>query len=507
MRWLNASSRPGLGAFELATVALGERLGLYRALSDGGPATADSLADTTGIDGRYAREWCEQQAAAGLLTVDDPEQAPGDRRFGLLPGSEVVLLDPDSPAYLIPIGGFLEAVGRMLPAIEAAYRTGSGISYGEYAVQHSQGRFNRPAFIRQLVQEWLPQIPDLDARLRNGGTVAEFGSGEGWAAIALARGYPRLRVDGFDIDPPSVETARRNAEQAGLADRVRHAVADVTDPALTGSYDAVFAFEMLHDLAHPVAALQTARRLTGDGAAPVLIVDDRAAEVSTAPDDPVQRFFYAASVLHCLPVGRCAEESAADRHPHASRHAARLRREGRIHDSDRAADPDRHVPLLPAGGPMGTETTNTATRGAAHRLGGRHAPPTTRCHLAGLRAMADRAADWARGRRWADTPARHPAWSWPTRCRRACSSTSRPCPRTPSTPASRAGGRRLLRRRAPVRARHPAPDRGPAAGRAGPGRASAVPGAGRRGHGARTARDPARRGRIGHSPARRWPDR
>lgn len=300
----------GLGAFELATVALGERLGLYRALSDGGPATADGLADAAGIDGRYAREWCEQQAAAGLLTVDDPEQAPDDRRFELLPGSEAVLLDPDSPAYLIPIGGFLEAVGRMLPALEAAYRTGSGISYGEYAVQHAQGGFNRPAFTSQLVQEWLPQIPDLDARLRNGGTVAEFGSGEGWAAIALARGYPRLRVDGFDIDPPSVETARRNAEQAGLADRVRHAVADVTDPALTGSYDAVFAFEMLHDLAHPVAALQTARRLTGDGAAPVLIVDDRAAEVFTAPDDPIQRFFYAASVLHCLPVGRCAQDSA-----------------------------------------------------------------------------------------------------------------------------------------------------------------------------------------------------
>lgn len=301
----------GLGAFELITVALGERLGLYRALADHGPATAAELAAAADADPRYVREWCEQQAAADLVAVDDVDAAQDDRRFALLPGSAAVLLDPESPAYLIPIGGFLEAVGRVLPALETAFRTGDGVSYADYAVQHAQGGFNRPAFTGLLVQAWMPQVPDLDMRLRAGGTVAEFGCGEGWAAIALATGYPGLRVDAFDVDPPSIATARRNAEAAGVAERVRFAVADVTDPALTGSYDAVFAFEMLHDLAHPVAALRTARRLTGDGAAPVILMDERAAEAFTAPADPIQRFLYAASVLHCLPVGRCAEHSAA----------------------------------------------------------------------------------------------------------------------------------------------------------------------------------------------------
>jgi 2-polyprenyl-3-methyl-5-hydroxy-6-metoxy-1,4-benzoquinol methylase len=301
----------GLGAFELITVALGEKLGLYRALADHGPATAAQLGEAAGVDVRYAREWCEQQAAAGLLAVDDVDLGPQQRHFALRPGSEAVLLDPESPAYLIPLGGFLEAVGRVLPALETAFRTGGGVSYADYAVQHAQGGFNRPAYTGQLVQAWLPQVPDLDARLRAGGTVAEFGCGEGWAAIALAVGYPGLRVDAFDVDAPSIETARGNAENAGVADRVRFAVADVTDPALTGSYDAVFAFEMLHDLADPVAALHTARRLTGDGVAPVVIMDERAAETFAAPADPVERFLYAASVLHCLPVGRCAEHSAA----------------------------------------------------------------------------------------------------------------------------------------------------------------------------------------------------
>jgi SAM-dependent methyltransferase len=255
---------------------------------------------------------------AGLLTVDTAADSaadgavdrPAELRFSLPRGSEAVLLDPESPAYLIPLGGFLEAVGRLLPSVETAFRTGRGVPYADYEVQHVQGAFNRPAFTGQLVQEWLPQIPDLHGTLGVGGAVAEFGCGEGWAAIALAVGYPHVRIDGYDIDPPSIETARRNAEAAGVADRVRFVVADIADPALTGSYDAVFAFEMLHDLPHPVEALRAARRLTGDGAAPVIIVDERVHEEFTAPADPIERFFYAASVLHCLPVGRDAEQSA-----------------------------------------------------------------------------------------------------------------------------------------------------------------------------------------------------
>jgi SAM-dependent methyltransferase len=301
----------GLDSFELATVALGARLGLYRALADRGPATAVELAERAGLDARYTREWCEQQAVADLLAVDDPEQAPEQRRFCLRPGSDAVLLDPESPAYLVPLGEFLAAIGRVLPVLEAAFASGAGIPYADYQVQHAQGGFNRPAFTGQLVQEWLPQVPDLHARLAAGGTVAELGCGEGWAAIALAVGYPGLRVDAYDNDPPSVAAARRHVEQAGMADRVRCVVADVTDPALAGRYDAVFAFEMVHDLADPIAALRTARRLTGDGVDPVIVVDERAAERFAAPADPLQRFFHAASVLHCLPVGRCAEHSVA----------------------------------------------------------------------------------------------------------------------------------------------------------------------------------------------------
>jgi SAM-dependent methyltransferase len=302
----------GLGAFELVCVHLGVRLGLYRPLAEAGWLTSDELASQAGVEARYTREWCEQQAAAGLLIVEDNSAAPDRRRFRLPAGGEAVLLDPESPAYLAPLGAFLESIGRVFPALERAYRDGTGVPFADYGIQDAQAALNRPWFTGALVQQWLPAIPDLHARLTDGGRVAELGCGEGWAAVALATGYPNLRVDAFDSDDVSIAAARRLATERGVADRARFEVADVTDPKAaptSGRYDAVFAFEMIHDLARPVDALRNARRLAGGG--PVIVMDERAAETFSAPADPIERFLYAASVLHCLPVGRVERPSSA----------------------------------------------------------------------------------------------------------------------------------------------------------------------------------------------------
>jgi 2-polyprenyl-3-methyl-5-hydroxy-6-metoxy-1,4-benzoquinol methylase len=301
----------GLGAFELACVHLGVRLGLYRALAGSTGLTAAELASAAGVEARYTREWCEQQAAAGLVTVDDVAAPAAQRRFALPAGSEAVLLDEDSPAYLAPMGAFVESLGRVFPALERAYRDGTGVPYADYGIHDAQAAFNRPAFTGLLAQQWLPLIPDLHARLTRGGLIAELGCGEGWAAIALAKGYPAVRVDAFDTDDASIAAARRLAAEHDVADRVRFEVADVTSLATAGRYDAVFAFEMLHDLARPVEALRTARQLAGDGSAPVIVMDERAEETFQAPAGPIERFLYSASVLHCLPVGRAEQPSAA----------------------------------------------------------------------------------------------------------------------------------------------------------------------------------------------------
>src|SRR5439155_10961564 len=75
----------GLGMLDTLVVYLGDRLGLYRALAGGDPTTANELASRAGIHERYAREWLEHQAAAGILEVDDPAATPDERRFRLPP--------------------------------------------------------------------------------------------------------------------------------------------------------------------------------------------------------------------------------------------------------------------------------------------------------------------------------------------------------------------------------------------------------------------------------------
>jgi ubiquinone/menaquinone biosynthesis C-methylase UbiE len=140
--------------------------------------------------------------------------------------------------------------------------------------------------------------------------VADIGCGTGWSTIALAQGYPHARVDGFDLDPASIATARANAEHAGVSDRVTLHVRDAADPVLGGQYDFAFAIETIHDMADPVGALAAMRRMVGDGGT-VMIGDERVAETFTAPGDPIERLMYAASVVHCLPVGMSEEPSAA----------------------------------------------------------------------------------------------------------------------------------------------------------------------------------------------------
>ncbi len=302
-----------LGMMDLVTVYLGDRLGLYRALAGRGPITAGELAARTGTAERYAREWLEQQAVGGILDVDDPGGPPSDRRYSLPPGHVEALLDEDSLSYITPLARQMIGAVTPLPALLAAFRGGGGVPYEDYGADMREGiaAANRVLFLNQLGQEWLPAMPDVHARLQASppARVADVACGTGWSSIALARAYPKVRVDGLDLDEASIATARANAAREGLAGRVRFSVQDAAHPALAGRYDLVTAFECVHDMAHPVEALRAMRGLLAPGGA-VLIADERVAEVFTAPGDEIERLMYGFSVLHCLPVGMAAQPSA-----------------------------------------------------------------------------------------------------------------------------------------------------------------------------------------------------
>ena len=302
-----------LGAYELMTVHLGDRLGLYEALREQGEATPAELAAATDTHERYAREWLEQQAVAGILEVDDAGAAPDERRYRLPPGHAEVLIDRESLVHVTPMARFGVSFASVLPTVEEAFRTGGGVPWEEYGElgRDAQGNANRPLFANLLGSEWLPAIPDVHERLLADppARVADVACGAGWSSIAIARAYPKVTVDGYDLDEASVELARANLVGTGVEEHVTFHLRDAGDPELAGSYQLVTVFEALHDMSQPVEVLRALRGLVADDGA-VLVMDERVADVFTAPGDEVERLMYTYSVLCCLPVGLADTPSA-----------------------------------------------------------------------------------------------------------------------------------------------------------------------------------------------------
>ena len=301
-----------IAAMDLFSVYLGDRLGYYRTLAHDGPATSGELAQRTGTAERYAREWLEQQAATSILVCKNPEADTASRRFRLPDGYEAVLVDPESLTAMAPSALLFAGCVKPLDQLLDAFRTGAGVPYADYGADLHEGvaAFNRPGFVHSLAQEWLPMMPDVHSRLQADppARVADIGMGQGWSSIAIAKGYPKVHVDGFDLDEASVAAARTNAEAAGVADRVTFHCRDAGEPGLAGRYDLALAFECIHDMSDPVAVLGAMRRLVGDTGA-VLVADEKVADRFTAPGDDVERFMYGFSILHCLPVGMADQPS------------------------------------------------------------------------------------------------------------------------------------------------------------------------------------------------------
>lgn len=302
-----------LGGFEVLSIYLGDRLGLYRALVEHGPATAKELASHTHTSERYIREWLEQQAAAGILVTDNATAPALDRRYQLPTAHAEVLVSETSLNYMTPLSSALYGLASQLPAVADAFQHGGGVPWADYGdiARAGQAALNRPVFDQLLGQIWLPSIPDIHKRLRTDppARIADIACGYGWSSVAMARAYPTVRIDGFDSDEPSIIAAREIAERHGLADRLTFATRDIADPALTGRYDLVTVFEALHDMSRPVEALRNVRRLIADGGA-VLIMDENVGESFTAPANEVDRFMYCVSVFLCLPTGMAEQPSA-----------------------------------------------------------------------------------------------------------------------------------------------------------------------------------------------------
>src|SRR5438128_748102 len=210
-------------ALNAALVSLGDRLGLWQALSEAGPTTAGELAARTGLARRYLEEWLAAQAANGFVGYDAATNS-----FRLTPEATMVMADENSPALMIGAFQGVIAVGRLLPTLEQVFRSGDGIAWQDHDPEFFdvQERFSRPIQRQFLVNAWLAGVSGLIETLTRGARVADVGVGYGTSTILLAQAFPHSRFTGFDFHDVSIARARKAAQEAGVADRVQFEVAD-----------------------------------------------------------------------------------------------------------------------------------------------------------------------------------------------------------------------------------------------------------------------------------------
>jgi len=302
-----------VATFDLFSVYLGDRLGLYRALADCGSSTAGELAHAAGIDPRYAREWLEQQAATGILVVENQGEEPDRRRFSIPPGHEEVLIDETSLNFAASLAQSAIACARPIDAIVDAFRSGDGLTFDGYGpdARRSQARSTRPMFEQLLGSEWLPSVPELHERLSVDppARVADVACGSGWSSISIARAYANVSVDAIDLDQASIDQAQEYLADSDVADRVRFHCRDAADAAFAERFDLVTIFEALHDMPRPVDVLRTIRGMLTDTGL-VFIGDERTEDSFTAPAPERERLYYGFSIMSCLPSGMVGPDPA-----------------------------------------------------------------------------------------------------------------------------------------------------------------------------------------------------
>ena len=285
------------GAISVPTVRVGFRLGLFDALAKA-PATSAQLAQRAGgLHERYVREWALAQAANGFVDF-----APETGSFSLSPEQAMVFVNRDSPVYL---AGAFEMVAAMIeaePKVEECFRNGKGVKWGDHAgcLFCATGAFFRPGYVNNIVQSWIPAMDGMEAKLRSGATVADVGCGVGFSTLLMAQAYPESRFTGYDFHEPSIEDARRHAQDHGLSDRVRFEVAAAKDIA-EQDFDFITMYDCLHDMGDPKGCAAHMRRILAPGGS-WMIVEPIAGDSPQDNLNPVGRLYYNASTMICVPT-------------------------------------------------------------------------------------------------------------------------------------------------------------------------------------------------------------
>ena len=284
------------GAMTTLFCALGDRLGLLKALETDGPVNSGDLAARLGLNERYVREWLRGMNAAGYLEYDLDSQ-----QFSLPAEHAPVLAQETGPVFF---GGVYQELMGSLAALDQvtdAFRAGGGAPQETYPSDLWEGmeRFTASWFENLLLSEWLPAVPEVRAKLEQGAKVADVGCGAGRALIKLAGAFPNSRCSGFDAFGGQLDRARQNAAWAEIGDRVTFERRDVAAAGLPERFDLITTFDVVHDAVDPLALLKAIRAGLEPGGT-YLLLEINCADHAHDNQGPIAQVLYGFSVLYCM---------------------------------------------------------------------------------------------------------------------------------------------------------------------------------------------------------------
>jgi ubiquinone/menaquinone biosynthesis C-methylase UbiE len=274
---------------------IGDRLGIFQAMSGTGPATVSELAARTRLRERYMQEWLALMATAGYVGYD-----PKSSKYNLPREHASVLCDENFPFFM---GGFVELLACVLPVSKVieGFRGGKGPLAEDYTPEHWEGieRSTVPSYRNFLTQTYLAAMPDVVGRLNAGGAALDLGCGGGIASLEIAKAYPKAEVFGFDVFAPSIERAKRNAVSAGLGDRVRFETYDgITLPV--ERYDLVTVCYTVHHLSDPVKTLRSVAKALRKGGSLLIMEANVPEKVEESIGHTYANWNHGVSLFYCM---------------------------------------------------------------------------------------------------------------------------------------------------------------------------------------------------------------
>jgi 2-polyprenyl-3-methyl-5-hydroxy-6-metoxy-1,4-benzoquinol methylase len=276
--------------------SVGHRTGLFDAMARLPASTSAEIAQATGLNERYVREWLGAMVTGGVVTYDEAERAYA------LPAAHAAFLTRSANPNFGVSAQWIAVLGQVEDQIVAAFNHGRGVPYSAYNRFHEvMAEESGQTVVAALDEHILPLVPGLVERLERGIEVLDVGCGSGRAINHLARRFPRSRFTGYDFSEEAIAAAGREADRHGLSN-ARFEVRDLAEWREPASRDLITAFDVIHDQAKPDRVLRNIATALRPDAVYLMQDISGSSHVHEDVQHPMGTLLYTVSCMHCMSV-------------------------------------------------------------------------------------------------------------------------------------------------------------------------------------------------------------